>query len=146
MRKLERAMGTNQLDFATILDDDDIKTRVGRLLCGLSYNDFCATEVLGRVYSEEETALCRLEGINCKTRGRTGLTGLTDKVLNAKMTVKAGALSVAAKALDAKADALSAAAKAIDGFAHALGVKNTTTTTVKGWLKKNLTKLFFFLK
>jgi hypothetical protein len=45
VRKLERAMETNQLDFATTLDDDDIKTRVGRLLCGLNYKDFCTAEL-----------------------------------------------------------------------------------------------------
>ena len=184
VRKLERAIETNELDFGDNLDDEAIEKRVGRLLCGLSYNDFCTTEVLGRADLGKENALCILEGINCKSMERTGLTGLiatkkkfvetvlngeeetttttasttsaktdekesmqdseekgvlntlTDKVLNAKMTVikaglnvKAGALSAAAKAFNVKAGALSVAAKAIDGFANALGVQEGTTTT-----------------
>merc|ERR1712173_343991 len=58
--KLEKAAEANELDFGENLYEE-LETRVGRLLCGLDYNQFC---------TEEESALCRMEGINCRSNGR----------------------------------------------------------------------------
>merc|ERR1712109_104562 len=66
--KLEKAVEAKELDFGNDLYDE-LETRVGRLLCGLDYNQFCTPG--GRSVLQEESALCRLEGINCKSRGRT---------------------------------------------------------------------------
>ena len=74
--KLEKAVESRELDFGNDLYDE-LETRVGRLLCGLDYNQFCTAG--GRSVLQEESALCRLEGINCKSRGRT-----LDVLLDAK--------------------------------------------------------------
>merc|ERR1712242_379155 len=66
--KLEKAVEAKELDFGNDLYDE-LETRVGRLLCVLDYNQFCTPG--GRSVLQEESALCRLEGINCKSRGRT---------------------------------------------------------------------------
>merc|ERR1712242_161179 len=66
--KLEKAVEAKELDFGNDLYDE-LEIRVGRLLCGLDYNQFCTPG--GRSVLQEESALCRLEGINCKSRGRT---------------------------------------------------------------------------
>merc|ERR1712242_237431 len=91
--KLEKAVEAKELDFGNDLYDE-LETRVGRLLCGLDYDQFCTpgrsyirrlgdppliryfptingNAPGGRSVLQEESALCRLEGINCKSRGRT---------------------------------------------------------------------------
>jgi len=65
--KLEKAVEANELDFGENLYEE-LETRVGRLLCGLDYNQFCTEG--GRSVLQEESALCRMEGINCRSNGR----------------------------------------------------------------------------
>merc|ERR1712130_494874 len=65
--KLEKAVEANELDFGESLYEE-LETRVGRLLCGLDYNQFCTEG--GRSVLQEESALCRMEGINCRSNGR----------------------------------------------------------------------------
>merc|ERR1712154_95528 len=65
--KLEKAAEANELDFGENLYEE-LETRVGRLLCGLDYNQFCTEG--GRSVLQEESALCRMEGINCRSNGR----------------------------------------------------------------------------
>merc|ERR1712173_201205 len=65
--KLEKAVEANELDFGGNLYEE-LETRVGRLLCGLDYNQFCTEG--GRSVLQEESALCRMEGINCRSNGR----------------------------------------------------------------------------
>jgi len=65
--KLEKAAEANELDFDNQIYEE-LETRVGRLLCGLDYNQFCTEG--GRSVLQEESALCRMEGINCRSNGR----------------------------------------------------------------------------
>ena len=78
--KLEEAVEAKELDIGNDLYEQ-LETRVGRLLCGLDYNQFCTEEVLGRTSLKEESALCRIEGINCKSKGRTDLAGILSSEL-----------------------------------------------------------------
>merc|ERR1712242_646642 len=82
--KLEKAVEAKELDFGNDLYDE-LETRVGRLLCGLDYNQFCTSG--GRSVLQEESALCRLEGINCKSRGRT-LGDIKEEFLNAVLGIE----------------------------------------------------------
>ena len=84
--KLEKAVESRELDFGNDLYDE-LETRVGRLLCGLDYNQFCTAG--GRSVLQEESALCRLEGINCKSRGRT-----LDVLLDAKKQLLEAVLGI----------------------------------------------------
>jgi len=87
--KLEKAVEAKELNIGNYLYEE-LETRVGRLLCGLDYNQFCTEEVLGRTSFKEESALCRIEGINCKSKGRTDLGGILSSKKELIRTVLSG--------------------------------------------------------